>query len=34
MSSRCIKEGVTFLYARKCQGMINYQGVSGNVRVC
>ena len=30
MSSRCVKEGVTRLYARQCQDMINYQGMSGS----
>ena len=34
MSSRCVKEGVTRLYARKCQGMPNFQGMSGSAREC
>ena len=33
MSYRCVREGVTRFYSRKCQGMLNYQGVSGSVRV-
>ena len=33
MSYRCVKEGVTRLYARKFQGMLNYQGVPRSVSV-
>ena len=37
MSSRCVKEGVTGLYARQCQGMLNTkacQEVTECVREC
>ena len=34
MSSNCAKEGMTRLYARHFQGMIEFQGMLGNGRVC
>lgn len=34
MSFKCAKEGVTRLYARQCQGMLDFQGMSGSDREC
>ena len=34
MSTKCSKDGVTRLYARQFQGMLECQGMSGSVRVC
>ena len=34
MISMCVKEGVTRLYARQCEGMLNYQGASVSAMVC
>jgi len=34
MSSKCYKEGVTRLYARQCQCMLEFQGMSESDSVC
>ena len=34
VSSKCVKEGVTRLYNRKCQGLVEFQVMSRSGRVC
>ena len=34
MSLRCVKQGVTRLYIRQFQGMVDFQGMSGSSREC